>query len=272
MLSCASNANLVQSSSTGSAYVVPSGGVITRWRHNGRTAAPAGSGRLLVWRPTADPTQFILVAKSEVASFSVGTLNEFDTRLPLQAGDLLGIRTVDNGMACHYPGASMSDVIRADTVSPAEPAVGSTLTLNDTTIPTRRLNAAATLEPDADNDGFGDETQDCAPGDASLATDCPPPPDTAAPNTTITDSPKAKTKKKKTTFQFTGTDARAVPSFECSLNGAPFSSCTSPLTVKGKRGKNTFAVRAKDAAGNVDATPASFDWKVKKKKKKNKKK
>ena len=95
-----------------------------------------------------------------------------------------------------------------------------------------------------------------------------PPPDADPPDTTITGQPKAKTKKKKATFEFTGTDARAVASFECSLNGAPFTTCTSPLTVKGKKGKNRFEVRAKDAAGNVDPTPATDDWKVKKKKKK----
>ena len=91
--------------------------------------------------------------------------------------------------------------------------------------------------------------------------------DQVSPETTITKGPKAKSKKKKATFEFTGTDARAVASFECSLNGAPFTSCTSPLSVKGKKGKNAFSVRTKDAAGNVDATPATFDWKVKKKKK-----
>ena len=95
-----------------------------------------------------------------------------------------------------------------------------------------------------------------------------PSPTDHAPDTHDHREPKAKTKKKQATFEFTGTDARAVASFECSLNGAPFTSCTSPLTVKGKKGKNSFAVRAKDAAGNVDPTPATFDWKVKKKKKK----
>ena len=33
-----------------------------------------------------------------------------------------------------------------------------------------------------------------------------------------------------------------------------------------KKGKNTFAVRATDAAGNGDPTPVTYDWKVKKKK------
>jgi hypothetical protein len=35
--------------------------------------------------------------------------------------------------------------------------------------------------------------------------------------------------------------------------------------VKVKKGKHTFQVRATDAAGNIDPTPASDAWKVKKK-------
>jgi len=90
-------------------------------------------------------------------------------------------------------------------------------------------------------------------------------PDTTPPDTTITKYPKAKTRKKQATFEFTSTEPG---SFECSLDGAPFASCTSPDTLKVKKGKHSFAVRAKDAVGNVDPTPATFNWKVKKKKKK----
>ncbi len=98
-----------------------------------------------------------------------------------------------------------------------------------------------------------------------------PPPDgadTTPPDTTITDGPKKKTKKKRAKFEFNGTDARAVAAFQCSLDGAAFAPCSSPFTTKVKKGKHEFRVRAVDAAGNVDPTPASYDWKVKKKKKK----
>ena len=90
--------------------------------------------------------------------------------------------------------------------------------------------------------------------------------DTDPPNTTLTAQPKAKTKKKGATFGFTSSEAGS--SFECSLNGAPFTSCSSPHSVIAKKGKNSFAVRAKDPSGNLDQTPATYDWKVKKKKKK----
>jgi hypothetical protein len=89
--------------------------------------------------------------------------------------------------------------------------------------------------------------------------------DTTPPGTTITSGPKDKTKKKTATFEFTGTDARAVANFQCSLDGGAFATCTSPHTVKVKKGKHTFEVRAVDQAGNVGA-PASDSWKRKKKK------
>jgi hypothetical protein len=102
----------------------------------------------------------------------------------------------------------------------------------------------------------------------------PPPPggDTTAPDTTITDGPKkkvkAKRKRKKVSFGFTATEAGAV--FECSLDGEAYAACTSPHTEKVKKGKHSFEVRAKDAAGNVDQTPAEDAFQVKKKKKKKK--
>ena len=98
----------------------------------------------------------------------------------------------------------------------------------------------------------------------------PPPaedaPDTAPPDTQIAKGPKSKTNSKTATFEFVSTEAGS--SFQCALNGGPFASCASPHPVKGKKGSNTFSVRATDAAGNTDATPATATWKVKKKKKK----
>jgi hypothetical protein len=90
--------------------------------------------------------------------------------------------------------------------------------------------------------------------------------DSAAPSATITDGPKDKTKKKKATFEFTGSGATALAGFQCSLDGAPSVACASPYTVKVKKGKHTFQVEAIDQAGNV-SSPATDDWKVKKKEK-----
>ena len=60
-----------------------------------------------------------------------------------------------------------------------------------------------------------------------------------------------------------------VDGFRCSLDGADSTPCVSPLIVKGlKLGPHTFEVRATDAIGNLDATPAVKSFKVVKKKRK----
>lgn len=96
----------------------------------------------------------------------------------------------------------------------------------------------------------------------TVAPDVTPPP--VAPHTTLTSRPKAKTNKKQAKFGFTSTIADST--FECSLDGGAYAGCLSPRTVKVSKGKHDFRVRAV-AAGVVDPTPASFNWTVKKKKK-----
>jgi hypothetical protein len=82
------------------------------------------------------------------------------------------------------------------------------------------------------------------------------------PETTITDHRRSNSKRA-ATFEFSSSHGGG--GFECSLNGSPFGPCASPLTVKPRRGDNLFAVRATGPAGGVDPTPATFEWKVKKK-------
>ena len=89
------------------------------------------------------------------------------------------------------------------------------------------------------------------------------PADTTAPETTITKGPKAKTKKKRVSFEFSSSEAGS--SFECRLDARQFQACLSPFQVRAKKGKHTLEVRAIDTAANVDATPAAWTWKVKRK-------
>jgi hypothetical protein len=80
--------------------------------------------------------------------------------------------------------------------------------------------------------------------------------DTIPPNTTITKKPAKRTTKKRVKFAFTTSEPGSH--FQCRLDGGAWKSCASPRTVKVKKGKHRFSVRAVDAAGNVDATPASY--------------
>jgi hypothetical protein len=85
--------------------------------------------------------------------------------------------------------------------------------------------------------------------------------DTTAPDTTITSGLSGTVKDKAASFSFSSTEPNSK--FECSLDGATFSSCTSPTKYNGlKDGQHTFRVRAIDAAGNVDPTPATNSWTV----------
>jgi MYXO-CTERM domain-containing protein len=84
--------------------------------------------------------------------------------------------------------------------------------------------------------------------------------DLAMPDTTLTSAPNALTHEASATFTFS---SETGASFECSLDGAAFSPCASPATYANlAEGMHTFQVRALDAAGNVDATPASHTWTV----------
>jgi hypothetical protein len=92
--------------------------------------------------------------------------------------------------------------------------------------------------------------------------------DQSPPETLITKGPKDKTKKKTATFEFTGTDTRAISGFQCNLDAGAFAPCTSPYTVRVKKGKHTFQVQALDQTGNADGSPATDTWKRKKRRKK----
>jgi hypothetical protein len=79
--------------------------------------------------------------------------------------------------------------------------------------------------------------------------------DTKAPQTTISSSPPKLTNNPFATFSFTSTEAGST--FECSVDGGVFASCTSPWTsARLGDGKHAFQVRTIDPAGNVDKSPA----------------
>ncbi|QIG45148.1 hypothetical protein G5V58_22410 [Nocardioides anomalus] len=92
----------------------------------------------------------------------------------------------------------------------------------------------------------------------------PPPPapvDTTPPDTTIASGPARKTTKNKASFTFT---SEPGATFTCRLDTKAPVACTSPFKVKRlKKGKHTVTVTARDAAGNADPTPATWTWKVK---------
>lgn len=87
-------------------------------------------------------------------------------------------------------------------------------------------------------------------------------PETTPPDTTLTSTP-AQLSGANVSFGFTGTDNCTVASFECQLDNGAWTACTSPQSYSSlSNGTHTFSVRAKDATGNVDPTPATYTWQV----------
>ena len=85
--------------------------------------------------------------------------------------------------------------------------------------------------------------------------------DTTPPQTTIGSGPSATTTETSATFAFSSPDTGAT--FECSLDGAPYEACVTGVQYTDLAvGEHTFSVRAKDAAGNPDPTPATHVWTV----------
>lgn len=86
--------------------------------------------------------------------------------------------------------------------------------------------------------------------------------DTTPPDTTAVSTVASVTNATSVTITFSSIGSGV--SFECSLNNDPYNSCTSPRAISSMtHGQSyTFLVRARDAAGNVDPTPASIRWTV----------
>jgi len=236
---------LLQTRSSGPAYEVPSAGVLTSWTHQGN--ATASQLKFKVGR-NAGSGMYTIVGESGLQTATPNTLNTYPVTIPVQAGDLIGMYMSTGDSCARQPPGEWAYETTIGDIAPGAP----TPFTSSTTV---QFNLSATLEPDCDGDGLGDESQD---PDASS---CPP-----GPQATITKAPKdrvkAKRKRKRVRFAFA---ANEPATFECSLDGEDFAVCTSPFRAKVKRGKHTFEVRAIDAGGNAGVADADR-WRVVKRK------
>jgi hypothetical protein len=160
----------------------PTSGVITEWKVNvgllGTTyeeengtpvfeAEPAPPGfytQLFVVRPAGE-NQFNIVGKSESGLLSVNTVNNFPARIPVQAGDLLGLG------GSYAPFCRTKDPVDKTADFTGVPPIGATPTTEK--FEGFQVPVTAKIEPDVDGDGYGDETQDKCPQSAAYQTPCP---------------------------------------------------------------------------------------------------
>ncbi len=87
------------------------------------------------------------------------------------------------------------------------------------------------------------------------------PDDATAPQTTVDSGPPVATTNTSASLKFSADEAGS--SFQCRLDSGAWTSCTSPQGYDSLGlGLHTFAVKAIDASGNADASPATRIWTV----------
>lgn len=87
--------------------------------------------------------------------------------------------------------------------------------------------------------------------------------DTVAPDTTLLSGPAAGSSSNTSSATFTFSSPDSGATFQCRIDAEAFAPCTSPHSRTGlANGDRTLEVRAVDAAGNADPSPASRTWTV----------
>lgn len=166
---------LVTGVTSGNAYTVPSAGVITSWSfHDGANKVP--DLEFKVGRHVSGD-EYTIVGTSAAGAQTGNAVNTYPTRIAVQAGDVIGIYVDGSGTCVSTGGSGDSREELTGTNPPLNSADTYTPYGSGAIFP-----VAATVEPDADHDGWGDETQDLCPTDATRQIACP----TTTPPTTPT--------------------------------------------------------------------------------------
>ena len=85
--------------------------------------------------------------------------------------------------------------------------------------------------------------------------------DMTAPETAVDSGPSGPTNDPTPSFSFSSSELGS--SFECQVDSGAYAPCSSPMTApRLADGSHTFSVRATDAAGNTDPTPATRTFTV----------
>ena len=145
---------------------VPAAGIATKWKVRSIPGTDIHTERLKVFRPTSDPRSFQVVAESNLED-TTGGLSSFDIGIPVQSGDRFGVsgKPGEGAIACAPRPGDVEGRLTGD------PPLGSTPSFAESE--TSQAAVSAIVEPDSDNDGYGDETQDKCPQSAAYQSECP---------------------------------------------------------------------------------------------------
>ena len=142
-------------------------------------------------------------------------------------------------------------LVTSDTTDSEPPSPGGTITTEPSSTDTPAPDASSAETPPVEPPPAGTAAAEAAPVGTPRSLN--PSRDSTPPDTAIA---SAVVDGSRATFTFTSTEAHSV--FHCRIDRAAFARCSSPAVYKGLAvGSHTFAVRASDAAANVDPSPAS---------------
>jgi uncharacterized repeat protein (TIGR01451 family) len=177
---CGSDQVLLQAATAGDpSYASTINGVVVSWSY----LAGGGNPRLTfkVYHSTADVKVWFVrsgsaernpgAAAGQIHPNSLNTFTE-SPGLPIQTGDVIGLTgRQGTGIGCIHT-SNTGDVIRVK--NPPDPAPGAESGGFLGQLPGFKIGVSAVVEPDADGDHFGDETQDGCPSDPAVhETGCP---------------------------------------------------------------------------------------------------
>ena len=137
---------------------IPSAGVITKWSFSVAVPLPPEvplTETLKIFRPTGGPKQVQVIGESVPEVLSGGS-QTFATRISVQAGDLIGALATAGGStgtvycATGNPGDVVGVVTGTAPLGSTSPILAEESGIQNP--------ITVLVEPDADNDGYGDET------------------------------------------------------------------------------------------------------------------
>jgi hypothetical protein len=142
-------------------YTAPFDGVITQWSYESDSTPPP-TVKLKVARDFGGGTLQI-VAESAAELIAPSSVNTYQSRISMPAGTDLG----------EYIATDCSRDDPAYTDYYADPDLGVGTTSSAFSQENFQQDISAVLEPDADHDGFGDQTQDQCPTNGTAQGPCP---------------------------------------------------------------------------------------------------
>jgi hypothetical protein len=253
VLSCGSPVLYVQDAVAGGAPYTTPAGVVTSWT----IVVPSTIGATVKLKTLHEgpADTYTIQRSSEVGKLATTGANTFASRIPVAAGDSIALFAVTTSTTpCVFATGQAGDQFGSFIVS-SEPATGDSVVFSSFSTG-YRVNVSATVEPDADGDGFGDVTQDRCPSHTGSVGDCQPP-DTGfgkVKKRIVTNGARAKVK-----LPLTSTEPAT---FTCSVDGRTPKACTSPYRLRLAPGRHDVYVTSTDAAGNTDVTAATLRLRV----------